>query len=290
MTDQTDTSTSSAEQDGFRFTVLLGVVVFLCYFFTSYRIGENAQTAAVIALSSIIVGRRWWVVSPWPWVVVLGSLLVTIAQRPIDVPNHHYVMTYVAIVFILVSTARDSDRLALLQENARWMLIVLMAFATVQKALQPTFRDGSYLAYELARGGFAGPLVPLMGEPGKKMRANDKLINEFRDKDPREVESVQLQKPIENFRMLAYGFAILIIGIELWLAAGMWLAPHWLLTHLSLIAFIVTLAVLRQEFTFISVVSLMGVMATDVDRQKLRLTYAVLAVFTAAAILKTLNY
>ena len=84
-------------------------------------------------------------------------------------------------------------------------------------------------------------------------------------------------------------FAIAIIGIELWLAVMMWLAPSWLLTHLSLLAFIITLAVLRQEFTFISVVCALGLMTTDVSRRWLGLTYATLSVLTAAAILKTLN-
>ncbi len=286
----TETNDSSDQGIGsYRFTILIAAAAFLCYFFTSYRIDENEQTIGVIALLSILVGPRWWSVSAWPWLIVLATMLITLAQRPIDVPNHHFVMTYVAAAIILTSLVPAAMRSETLCENARWMLIVLMAFATVQKALSPTFRDGSYLGYELARGGFARPIIPLLGEPSKKMFSNDEKLEEFRSQDPREVPSVELELPTSRFVQVAYGFAIAILAIELWLAVMMWIAPGALVTHLSLIAFIVSLGVLRQEFTFISVVSAMGLMASDPSRTVLRGTYATLSVLTAAAILKTLN-
>ena len=131
--------------------------------------------------------------------------------------------------------------------------------------------------------------MPLLGEPEKITKKNDQKIEQFRSRDPRDISRVRLDLPTPYLRQLAYGFAISIIGIELWLAVMMWLAPNWLLTHLSLLAFIITLGVLRQEFTFISIVCALGLMTTDSSRPFLRIAYATLGVLTAAAILKTLN-
>ena len=268
---------------------LVAAVVFLCYFFTSYRIGENAQTVGVLALLIVLLARPNVTISPWPWLVVFVSLLYSLIERPLDVPNHHYMMTYLSLALVLIFTAPRAEQLSVMSCNVRWMLVVLMAFATVQKLLSPTFLDSSYLSYELVRGGFGDPVLPLFGNVAEISAENDRLIEEFRNQPPELVASVQLEPPFANLGIVAWVFALTILGIELWLCIGFMAFPGWLLSHLSLLAFIITLGVLRQEFTFISVVSAMGAMACGENRPLVRYTYIALAVFCAAAVLKTLN-
>lgn len=268
---------------------LVAAIVYLCYFFTSYRIDENPQMVGVLALLVILVARPTWTTSPWPWLVVLGSLLYSLIERPLDVPNHHYMMTYLALALVLIFSSPKEKQLSVMASNMRWMLIVLMAFATVHKLLSPTFLDSSYLGYELVRGGFGDPVLPLFGEVADISAENDRLIENFRNQPPDQVQSVQLSPPFASLTTVAFVFAITILAIELWLCVGFLAFPGWLLSHLSLLAFIITLAVLRQEFTFISVVSAMGMMACARSRPVIRFIYAILAVFCAAAVLKTLN-
>ena len=267
----------------------IAAVVFLCYFFTSYRIGENAQTIGVLALILILVARPSCTISPWPWLVVLGTLFYSLLKRPLDVPNHHYMMTYLSLALVLTFTTPQEKQTSIIACNVRWMLVVLMGFATVQKLLSPTFLDSSYLGYELVRGGFCDPVLHLFENVAEISTENDRLIEEFRSQSPEQGASVQLSPPVQNLTTVARVFAISILAIELWLCVGFLAFPGWLLSHLSLLAFIVTLGVLRQEFTFISVVSAMGMMACGESRPVIRYTYAGLAVFTAAAVLKTLN-
>ncbi|MEN1681383.1 MAG: hypothetical protein AAGJ46_17510 [Planctomycetota bacterium] len=270
-------------------TLLVTAAAALCYFFTSYRMGEDAQTVGVIALLSLLVVQPRWTCSPWPWVVVLSSLLWTLVGRPLDVPNHHFMLTYVSAAVALSLGARPALRAETLQRNARWLLVVLMGFATVHKVVSPTFRDGSYLGYEIARGGFGDPVMPLLGSVGQVSAENDRRIVGFRARDPASAESVTLDPPVPFFPEVAVGFAVLILAIEALIFAGFLLAPRHAVSHLLLISFATTLAVLRQEFTFISVISAIGMMACTPQQRGIRLAYGVFSVLCAAAVLKTLG-
>ncbi|MEM1305367.1 MAG: hypothetical protein AAGG46_10755, partial [Planctomycetota bacterium] len=265
--------------------VLVMAAVFACYFFTSYRMGEDARTVGVVALLTILVSRGTWSVSAWPWAAVLGSLLVSLWRRPIDVPNHHYMMSYVAAALVLCLSAPAPQWGDLMRRNARWMLIVLMGFATLQKTVSPTFLDGSYLGYEIARGGFGDPVLPLFGSVADVTAANDNQVVAFRALPPEDAAYVQLQPATPYPTLVARGFMVSILAIEVLLFAGFLWLPHSLLPHGLLLSFIVTLGVLRQEFTFISVVSAMGLMACSGGQLRLRTAYATLAVLCAAAVL-----
>ena len=282
-------STETNQDKTLLFGLSLTAGAMLCYFFTSYRIGENEQTLGAIALLTILVGRPWATLSPWPWMAVLGSMLVTMAARPIDVPNHHFMMTYFSAAIVVCLSARASQRSELLQINARWLLVVLMGFATVHKVVSPTFQDGSYIGYEIARGGFGGPLLPVLGPIAEKAKENDRRIKEFRSRPPSEVTQVELEPLTPGPRYVAYGFALSIVLVELLLFLGFIFMPSSVLSHLLLVAFIATLMVLRQEFTFISVVAAMGFISCANEKPRFRAVYAILSILSAAAVLKTLN-
>ena len=268
---------------------LVIAAVTLCYFFTTYRMDENAQTFGVICLLVALIARPMWTTSAWLWVGVLGSLVATIVARPTDVPNHHFMLSYIALAMVLICSAPGGDRAELMMRNARWMLVVLMCFATVQKVCQPTFRDGSYMGYEITRGGFAGPTLFLFGDVDEVTSRNDQRIKEFRQAPPSEVSSVQLEPPVANLPTVSRGFALATIAVELLLLLGFLFAPSAVVSHLLLLSFIISLGVLRQELTFISVVSALGLMATSERQTVLRGCYTTLAILCAAGILKTFN-
>lgn len=273
-----------------QFGVVIAALVFLAYLFTTYRVAENLQTLGVLALFGVLAlsGTRanaWFL-----WMVVTMTLLAGIIARPLDVPNHHFMMTYLAAALSLSLSAPAEERSAHLQNNARWLLIVLMGLATIQKLLSPAFMDGSYISYEIVGGGFAGPVLGLFGETSAITTQNRELITQLRAAPPEALESVQFQSPFPQIPLLAYSFVALILFMEAWLCFAFWRFPQKLITHLSLIAFALTLGVLRQEFTFISVVCVLGLFSCDPSRKWLRVGYATSAIVFAACVLKTLNY
>ncbi len=212
-------------------------------------------------------------------------------MRYTDVPNHHWMMTYLAITIAIVVNFNGSNakgNVLDLRANVRWLLVVLMFFATMQKLASPDFMSGSYIGFEMVRGGFASPALKLT-DAQSTIDANTELIDKLHAKHPGELNEVTLTPPVPFFDYFVYGFTILILAKEAWLFLAFLRFPDWWLTQLSLIAFATVLAVLRQEFTFISVVCTMGYLSCRPEQTRLRGIYTTLAIVTAACVLKTLN-
>lgn len=273
--------------------VMLSVcaIVIIAYLFTSTRVDETLATVMTASLLlSLVVGVTSRAAC-FAWPVVAIGLAMGIVERPLDVPNHHWMMTYLssAISLCMLGCRDQATQVESLSFNARALLIVLMGFATVQKLLSPDFLDGSYIGFELARGGFGGPLLKLVPETHAIVTSNAELVETLHTTPPSDLNAVKLEPPFPAFTAITYGFTASILLMELWLCLSMLLIPKRAITHLSLIAFIITLAGLRQEFTFISVVCAMGLMACGSESKIFRVTYAGLAVVIASAVLKTLN-
>ena len=274
-----------------RLSLTVFAVVLLGYVFTTERVDETIRTVlAVLLFGGLVAGvtKRF---SYWVWPLVAITLLVALLQRPTDVPNHHWMMMYVSFAISLscLIGRTDQERLDDLAASTRWLIVVLMGFATVQKLLSPSFMDATYIGFELARGSFATPVLKFFSETYQIVESNNALVDQLHASPPSELAEVTLPPPYPGLTYLAYGFTAAIIGMEAWLFACMVWLPKRVMTHLSLIAFAGTLAVLRQEFTFISVVCTLGLLSCGGNHKWVRLIYVVLAILTAAAVLKTLN-
>ncbi|MEM9016154.1 MAG: hypothetical protein AAGC68_04010, partial [Verrucomicrobiota bacterium] len=219
--------------------------------------------------------------------VVAFALLAGIAMRPIDVPNHHYMLFYTSLAFAITLSASRENRFELVQVNFRWIIIALMGIATIQRLVQPNFMNGDYLGFATALGGFANPILKLFPENLAIAEANHTLVESFRNIAPEQSTSIVLDSPIPALPWVAKTFMITILFIEAWICFLMWRIPkHWL-THLSIMVFGVALAVLRQELVFISVICLLGLLTCDADRKRTRIAYAILAILVTASVVKT---
>lgn len=291
MNDSSETDRRAGSAESLRLALVVAAIVIIAYVFTTPRADETLRAVIAALLFASLIGgvshRAWF--SIWP--LVTAGLAAGILARPLDVPNHHWMMTYLSAAISLSTLfARDhQERLENLRSNARWLLVVLMAFATAQKLLSPQFMDATYIGFELTRGGFASPLLKLVPHSREIIEANAQLVEQLHTTPPAELPQVTLRSPFPALPWLAYGFTASIVLMEFWLCATMWLIPRRLITHLSLIAFAFTLAFLRQEFTFISVVCTLGLLACGSELRGLRMTYASLAIVIASAVLKTLN-
>jgi len=284
------TLNAPASDDSPRLDTVVLALVLLAYLFTAERVDENIRTAGsalcmIAAVFNRHVAVRWWA---WAGLVVL--LAAGIAMRPIDVPNHHYMLAYLcAAVAVSLTASSPAARRAALNGNGRWLIVALMGIATIQRLFQPDFLNGAYLGYELSRGGFGGPVLARIGDVAATNAANDAAIHAFRATPPAEAQSVTLSPHILTGGPVAMLFMVSILAIEAVICVAFLLLPRKLLPHVALLAFAGSLVALRQEVTFISVVCVLGLLATTPDRPRLRVIYAGAAMVFAALVLKTLN-
>jgi hypothetical protein len=269
-----------------RTTIVVAAVVYATYLFTEKRLDVNLRTAGVLAAFLIAVfADRYG--SRWPaWAAVAAVMIGGIIMRPLEVPNHHYLLTYASAAFALSLTGAPEHRETLLRTNARWLIVALMSIATLQRLLQPAFLDGSYLGFELVHGGFLKPLLPFIGNAAQITDLNDALTEAFRLRPPWEVAEVVLTAPFPAIDLLAYGFAAAILAIEAWVALMMWRYPERPIAHLSLWFFALSLSFLRQEMMFITTLCTVGLMACPPSLGRIRLGYAVLACVFASTVLR----
>ncbi|MEM6280050.1 MAG: hypothetical protein AAF733_11260 [Verrucomicrobiota bacterium] len=285
---RTDTLTRHPYPEPLQLNLGVALIVFLTYFFTTSRLDENFQMLGIVALFTGIVFFDRFASSWWTWATVSFCLLAGIVMRPIDVPNHHYMLFYAGLALTLCLTADPARRLELMRINFRWIIVALMGIATVQRLVQPTFMTGDYLGLETALGGFAHPLLKLFPEHLAIANANKELVETLRNAPPGQLDAVTLTSPFPALPFIAKSFMIVILVIEAWVCLLMWRLPkHWL-THLSIMAFGASLAVLRQELTFISVLCLLGLLSCPVDKKWIRLAYTMVAILVAASVVKTI--
>lgn len=269
-----------------RVTTVVAAVVYATYLFTEKRLDENLRAVGVLAAFLIAVfADRYG--SRWPsWAALAAVMIGGIVMRPLEVPNHHYLLTYASVAYALSLTGAPEHRETLLRTNARWLIVALMSIATLQRLLQPAFLDGSYLGFELVHGGFLKPLLPLLGDAARITDINDAVTEAFRARPPWELSEVVLTAPFPGIAQLAHGFAAAILGIEAWVAFVMWRYPERPISHLSLWFFALTLSLLRQEMMFITTLCTVGLMACPPTLPRVRLGYAVLACVFASTVLK----
>ena len=281
-----------ADQNPLRQSLITCALAVCAYLFTTHRIDETICWTLVMALfASITIGDSRKLLG-FCWIIVSIGFAIGILQRPLDVPNHHWMMTYLsaAIALALLFNQDTDDVTQELSESIRWLIVVLMGFATLQKLLSTNFMDSSYIAFEVARGGFAAPVLKFIPAIYEPIQENIELVNNLHATPPGELGSVILNWPIPGFKAIAYGFTFSILAMEAWLFLGMLCWPKKYITHISLIAFATTLAVLRQEFTFISIVCSLGLLSCGAELRYCRYAYVTLAIVTAAGVLQTSNY
>ena len=269
--------------------VLAAAIVALSYLFTASRMDENLQTAGAVIVFGMLVAHRRLLLSWIAWSGLCGVFLLALVSRPLDVPNHHFMLTYLSAAIALCLSAQGDHQAELLRKNARWMFVVLMGFATVQKTLQPTFLDGSYLCFEICRGSFAKPVLSLGNHYSTVFQQNEQLIHQLRATPPSLLDAVRLQSPVAHLSIVGGLFVFSIIAIEVAMFLGMLLLPQHVATHCLIWLFVASLAVLRQEVTFLSVVCVLGLASCPDDRPRLRLGYFLASLVFAASVLKTLN-
>jgi hypothetical protein len=206
------------------------------------------------------------------WGLILAHMVVELIAGWFDVPNHHFVLSYIAIAVTLCAALDDAEFADHMRTNARWLLVGIMGFATLHKGLSPTFMSGEYVGCMLARGSFLEVVAPLFPGFDSICDANVEQIRDLLAVSPN-IEpgaSVTLTAPVPYFRAVTMTFVWLILLGELWLTIAVAAFGSRRIATWSLFAFVVGLSLIRMEFMFIATVVFLTYCLSEDEQTRLR--------------------
>jgi hypothetical protein len=223
-----------------------------------------------------------WTAAGWRSPVVWGLIalvdLVPLVTRPLFVPNHHFLMTYVALAFCLAGATEDRARV--LAGNARWILAGVMALAAAQKLLSPDYPG--YVGFMIATGGFAEPALGRGAAAAGALADNAAQAARFLASTPAAGAGQPLRVPA-GFGGYARAAAAGIIAIEAALAALAVLRPDRALFHVPYLAFLAVLGFIRSELLFLGTLAMLGVLISCARPSRWRWLYVALMLVAVPA-------
>jgi hypothetical protein len=175
-------------------------------------------------------------------VAIGGLLLVGAAAYPLAVPNHHFVLGYLAVLLVL----NGPD-----QRASRWLYAALMGMAALQKALSPAYADGSYMAWLTLDGGLVAPIMGWIPGWEAIAGANQELVRA--SAHPASLPVRTLVGPAAGLPVFGLVASWVVIGVEALLAALV-LARSRAFAGWA-VAFVVLLPLVRPEYIFASTLS-----------------------------------
>ena len=249
----------------------LALLLFLAYLSAGSGLPVVADLAILIV---VLAGLVWpqWLHKPAFWGLILLHMVAELARGWFDVPNHHFVLTYVALAVTLNADRDDVEFAENMRVNARWLLVGIMGFATLHKGLSPTFMSGEYVGCMLARGAFLEVLAPLFSDFQAVTDANVEHIRDLLATPPTIAPdaSVALTAPFPHFRAVTMAFVWLILLGEFWLTIAVAAWGSRRIATWSLWIFVVGLSFIRMEFMFVATITFLSYCLTETDQIRLR--------------------
>lgn len=218
--------------------------------------------ACLVAISTLSEGAAS--VRP-PVLVVLVVLLGASALRYYEaVANHHFVLTYTSVLFLVASTGRD-DQADTLRWGAARLIGALMGIAFFQKLAAPEYLNGSYFAYLIDIGALGWPGATVCPACEERVAANSETVFAFIANPPRGGERLELVAVVgqstETVWLIARALAGAVLLMELWLGCVYLWAPTHRSARLTLAIFALGLLLMRAECVFGSLVCVLGIAA-----------------------------
>src|SRR5680860_655414 len=85
-------------------------------------------------------------------IAFLSAVVAGIWYKWYDAPNHMFLFFYLGLIVIFVENEDD------IKDNFRWMVVIIMGFATLHKISNPNFISGDFIGYRLLSGDFFIPV------------------------------------------------------------------------------------------------------------------------------------
>ena len=211
------------------------------------------------------------------WLGLALCFVAAIAIDPLDVGNHHFLGAY----FCLATGVILWDRANAWREqwacNARWLLVGVMAFATLQKLLSPEYLRGDFWGYFLSFG-MAGKFVFATGlwdGSVEAFRENRATLAALGATGLSDGASAQLAEPFPHFKTVALLLTWATLAAEATIALGFAVFRRSQLPHLLLLAFVALLILIRPEVEFAALLLGLGAAVNTRKSRRIQLAYGV---------------
>lgn len=227
---------------------------------------------AILAVAGLLLDRVRH--SPWFWFAITAFLGGGVAWNWVFVDNHKYLIAYwsLAIACCLLLDGREEA----LAKNARLLIGLSFAAATLWKVTSGDFIDGRFFRYALLFDPRFTPLTSLFGQT-REMMAFNTAASRALTAAGGELTSVQL---LESARLpfIAAAITAWTVVIEGLIAAAFLLPGRGLLArsrHWLLLLFAVTTYAVANVIGFAWVLMAMGVAQCDADARRSRNAYVI---------------
>ena len=187
-------------------------------------------------------------------IAYLLSLVAGIWYKWYDAPNHMFLFLYLTMLLLFVKNLND------LRDNFRWVVVIIMGFATLHKIINPNFVSGDFLAYRVLSGDFFQPVYMSGLFPTIKdvLDQNFQDIYTFTQSKSFLTDQVTLKNVEPNLMLGLKFFVYSIIGMEFLVAALFALLYTKRFTFLVLLIFVASIGLIVSEFEFAATLLFMG--------------------------------
>ena len=207
-----------------------------------------------------------------------------------SLPNHFFLFMAITLVLILF---KDTEHRGYVENNMRWIFIILMGFATLQKLIEPVFLSGDFAGYMLIRGSFFHHILDsgLFPEMMSSIDYNNSVISELDKTDPALGKTMLLNVSNLPLDFLIKAMVVFIIGAELLLTVLFFFVPKKKITSSFLWIFVCSIALVTVELEFQSTLLFVGLILCPETFKVLKKSYKVTFImFAAFAILNNLRH
>ncbi|MDO5981641.1 hypothetical protein [Flavivirga spongiicola] len=223
-------------------------------------------------------------------VLYVLSLISGVYLHYFSLPNHFFLFITITLVLLI---SRQPRHLSYVENNLRWVFIILMGFATIHKLIEPTFINGDFAGYMLMKGSFFHHILDsgLFPEIQSSIDANNAILSELEKTDPALGDTLFLNIKHLPLNFLIKGLTIFIIVAELLLTLLFIFFPRRKNTLLFLLIFVCSIMLVTVELEFQSTLLFMGFVMCPVVFSGLKKAYKyTFILFALSAILNNFKH
>lgn len=268
-------------------TLIIGYLVLLVINVTEFRSGVwlsvlQLVLGLLVFLPEVGKGLNWTsdhVYYTGLKLAYLTALVAGIWYKWYDAPNHMFLFFYLSLLVLFVEKKED------IRSNFRWLVVIIMGFATLHKITNPNFISGDFLAYRLLSGDFFQPLYMsgLFPNIEEVLDQNYQSIYEFTQNESFLSEQITLKNVEPNLMAGLPFFVYAIIGME-FLVATLFAFFYKKMAFIVLLIFVASIGLIVSEFEFAATLLFMGAIMCPTSYGPLRpmfwaafILYAILA-------------
>ncbi|MGB0981758.1 MAG: hypothetical protein ACPGUH_06625 [Winogradskyella sp.] len=213
-----------------------------------------------VLLCSIVVSKHV-IKSKVIWALFLIIFSIDVIHNFYDEANHHFLLTYITLIVVLHLNGVFNYKILI--KNIKYLTVIVLAFATLQKLFSEQFISGEFYYYMFNSGRFFKPIVTQNMEQLALIKSNNAAIRELALINPNNSNaSAQFQNIFPHLGVICVVFAWLTIAVECIATLLLLLKPTHKLTHIVLLILILGIFSTRLETGFLAILCIAGFLIT----------------------------